>query len=84
LVVVEEELARTPLPSPVRSNASASSSVAARQVPGREGRRMMAFALGFCLGLGLAEVLADGAEDVGGGASDNEEPKKKKKKTSKA
>ena len=48
-MVEEEELARTPLPSPVRSKASASSSVAARQVPGSEGRRMMAFA--FALGL---------------------------------
>ena len=51
--MVEEELARTPLPSPVRSNASASSSVAARQVPGSEGRRMMAFALGLVLDFGF-------------------------------
>jgi hypothetical protein len=58
--VAEEELARTPLPSPVKSNASASSSVAARQVPGSEGRRMMAFALGldFALGFVMGFVLA--------------------------
>jgi hypothetical protein len=58
-VVEEEELARTPLPSPVRSKASASSSVAARQVPGSEGRRMMAFAFGFDMGFdeGLVVVF---------------------------
>jgi hypothetical protein len=55
---------RTPLPSPVKSSASASSSVAARQVPGRESRRRRALDFGF-LGLSLGSGLG---LDLGVGA----------------
>ena len=57
---------RTPLPSPVESSASASSSVAARQVPGREGRRMIGLLF---LGLGFVGLEAGvGPEVIVGGA----------------